>query len=223
MIKVISFDLDDTLSDSQFDELIWRTEIPKAYAKEKGMPFEQAYKEVTTEYKNLWGKAAGNWRDASFWLTHFGLKTTWEDLLQMVHHEIKHFDDVIPVLEELSKKFKLVIVSNAERKFIDAKLKLSHIGRFFTKTYSASSDFNLKKKEAPVFKKVLEDFNIEPEEMVHIGDEEEYDVKVPKSLGIQAFMLCRTKDKKAEFYDLYGFRNKMIGGSQSPAASARMG
>jgi putative hydrolase of the HAD superfamily len=210
MIKVISFDLDDTLSDSQFDELIWRTEIPKAYAKEKGMPFEQAYKEVTTEYKNLWGKAAGNWRDASFWLTHFGLKTTWEDLLQMVHHEIKHFDDVVPVLEELSKMFKLVIVSNAERKFIDAKLKLSHIGKFFTKTYSASSDFNLKKKEAAVFRKVLEDFNITPEELVHIGDEEEYDVKVPKSLGMQAFMLCRTRDKKADFYDLHEFRNRVL-------------
>jgi HAD superfamily hydrolase (TIGR01549 family) len=176
------------------------------------MPFEQAYKEVTTEYKNLWGKAAGNWRDASFWLTHFGLKTTWEDLLQMVHHEIKHFDDVIPVLEELSKKFKLVIVSNAERKFIDAKLKLGHIGKFFTKVYSASSDFNLKKKEAAVFKKVLEDFDIahSPEEMVHIGDDEEYDKKVPRSLGIRAFLLCRNRDKKSDFYDLNDFKQKVL-------------
>ncbi|MBI4017015.1 MAG: HAD family hydrolase [Candidatus Aenigmarchaeota archaeon] len=210
MIKVISFDLDDTLSDSQFDELIWRTEIPKAYAKEKGMPFEQAHKEVTAEYKNLWGKAAGNWRDASFWLKHFGLKTTWEDLLNALHHEIKHFDDVVPVLEELSKRFKLVIVSNAERKFIDAKLKLNHIGKFFSKVYSASSDFNLKKKEARVFKKVLEDFNIKAEELVHIGDEEEYDVKVPRSLGAQAFLLCRKGDKKADFNDLHEFKTKVL-------------
>ncbi|MBS3147444.1 HAD family hydrolase [Candidatus Woesearchaeota archaeon] len=210
MIKVISFDLDDTLSDSQFDELIWRTEIPKAYAKEKGMTFEQAYKEVTTEYKNLWGKAAGNWRDASFWLTHFGLKTTWEDLLSMLHHEIKHFDDVVPVLEELSKKFKLVIISNAERKFIDAKLKLNHIGKFFVKTYSASSDFNLKKKEAQVFKKVCEDFNIAPNELVHIGDEEEYDVTAPKSIGAQAFLLCRKGDKKSDFKDLHDFKKAVL-------------
>lgn len=214
MIKVISFDLDDTLSDSQFDELIWRTEIPKAYAKEKGMSFEQAYKEVTTEYKNLWGKAAGNWRDASFWLGHFGLKTTWEDLLNMLHHEIKHFDDVIPVLEELSKTFKLVIVSNAERKFIDAKLKLNHIGKFFSKVYSASSDFNLKKKEAQVFKKVCEDFQIKPEELIHIGDEEEYDVNVPRSIGAQAFLLCRKKDKKADFYDLKTFKEKILNGTK---------
>ena len=127
MIKVISFDLDDTLSDSKFDELIWRTEIPKAYAKEKNISFEEAYKTVTTEYKAFVGKVQGNWRDASFWLKHFGLKATWEDLLKEVHHEIKHFDDVIPVLEELSKKFKLVIVSNAERKFLNAKVKLNHL------------------------------------------------------------------------------------------------
>jgi len=210
MIKVISFDLDDTLSDSKFDELIWRTEIPKAYAKEKGMTFEQAYKEVTTEYKNLWGKAAGNWRDASFWLTHFGLKTTWEDLLSAVHHEIKHFDDVVPVLDELSKKFKLIIVSNAERKFIDAKLKLNHIGKFFSKVYSAPSDFNLKKKEAQVFRKVCEDFNIKPEELIHIGDDEKYDVEVPKSVGIKAFLLCRKGDKKSDFKDMHAFQKTIL-------------
>src|SRR3989338_524539 len=119
MIKVISFDLDDTLSDSNFDELIWRAEIPKAYAKEKGVSFEEAYKAVTSEYNALWGKSQGNWRDASFWLAHFGLKTTWEELVEIVEHEIKHYDDVPEVLNELSKKFKLVIVSNAERTFID--------------------------------------------------------------------------------------------------------
>ena len=84
MIKVISFDLDDTLSDSNFDELIWRAEIPKAYAKEKGVSFEEAYKAVTSEYNALWGKSQGNWRDASFWLAHFGLKTTWEELVEIV-------------------------------------------------------------------------------------------------------------------------------------------
>jgi len=67
--------------------------------------------------------------------------------------------------------------------FNHAKLKLNHLGKFFTKTYSASSDFNLKKKEARVFKKVCEDFNITPSELVHIGDKEEYDVNVPRSLG----------------------------------------
>ncbi|MBS3124670.1 HAD family hydrolase [Candidatus Woesearchaeota archaeon] len=209
MIKVISFDLDDTLSDSQFDELIWRTEIPKAYAEENHMDFDCAYAEVTKEYKNLWGKAQGNWRDASFWLKHFGLKTTWEDLLGKVQHEIKHFDDVIPVLENLSKRFKLIIVSNAERKFIDAKLKLNHIDKFFTKTYSASSDFNLKKKDAEVFQQVLKDFKIKPEELIHIGDDEEYDVKVPRSIGVQAFLLCRKKDKKADFYSLEAFKQHL--------------
>ena len=71
MIKLISFDLDDTLSDSTFDNLIWYTEIPKAFAKERNVSFDEAYKTVTEEYKNLWGKSKGNWRDAGFWLKHF--------------------------------------------------------------------------------------------------------------------------------------------------------
>lgn len=215
MIKVISFDLDDTLSDSKFDELIWRTEIPKAYAKEKNISFEEAYKIVTTEYKNLWGKVQGNWRDASFWLKHFELSTTWEDLLNTVHHEIQHYPDVINVLTELFKHFKLIIISNAERKFIDAKLKLNHLQKFFTKIYSASSDFDKTKKDQEVFKKALADFSIKPDEMIHIGDDEECDVKVPKSISINAFLLCRTKDKKADFYDLNMFKNSILKNSSS--------
>lgn len=211
MIKVISFDLDDTLSDSNFDELIWRTEIPQAFAKEKNLSFEEAYKAVTTEYKNLWVKAQGNWRDASFWLEHFGLKTTWEDLVNAVHKEIKHFGDVDEVLTELSKKFTLVIVSNAERKFINAKIKCGNLDKFFKKIYSAASDFNKKKKDAEVFQKVLSDFNIKPEEMIHIGDDEEYDVKVPKTVGMQAFLLCRKGDKLADFRDLREFKKKLDG------------
>ena len=210
MIKVISFDLDDTLSDSNFDELLWRTEIPKAYAKEKGVCFEKAYETVTTEYKNLWGKAEGNWRDASFWLSHFGLKTTWEDLLKTLHHKIKHFDDVIAVLTELSKNCILVIISNAERKFITAKLELNHINKFFEKTYSAASDFNLKKKEKEVFEKVMKDFNISPEEMIHIGDEKRYDVEIPRSLGINAFLLRRDKTENADFHTLQEFKERVL-------------
>ena len=88
-------------------------------------------------------------------------------------------------------------------------LELNHLEKFFTKTYSAASDFNKTKKDTEVFKKVLFDFNIKPEELIHIGDDLEYDVNVPKSIEIQAFLLCRTKDKKADFYDLKTFKESI--------------
>lgn len=210
MIKVISFDLDDTLSDSQFDELIWRAEIPKAYAREKNIPFDEAFRIVTTEYNALWGKIKGNWRDASFWLKHFGLETTWEDLLVAVEHEIKHYPDVNAMLSELAKDFKLIIVSNAERKFIDAKLRCNHLEQFFVKTYSAASDFDKIKKDEEVFRKALADFKIGPDEIVHIGDDGVYDVDVPRALKIKAFLLHRERKKKADFHNLYEFREWLL-------------
>ena len=59
MLKVISFDLDDTLSDFGFDKLLWDIEIPKAYARETGLSFEDASKHVQEEYARLWERSAG--------------------------------------------------------------------------------------------------------------------------------------------------------------------
>ncbi len=211
MIKVISFDLDDTLSDSRFDKLLWDVEIPQSYAKEHGITFEEANQHVQNEYTALWGTAIGDWRDASFWLKHFKLKTTWEELLQLLESEIMHFDDTVPVLEELSKEFKLIIISNAERKFLDAKLRLNNIERFFYKTYSASSDFNLKDKSTEAYKKVLEDLQITPEEIIHVGDDKTADVETPKKIGIRAFLISRDgKTPNADFTNLIEFKKHIV-------------
>ncbi len=198
MIKVVSFDLDDTLSDSNFDTLIWDIEIPKVYAKEKGLSLEEAKKIVIGEYDELWGKIKGDWRDASFWLKHFGLKTTWRDLLDMVKHEIKHFPEVKEVLRFLKEKgIKLIIVTSAEKKFLKAKVECEDIESFFDKTYSAPSDFNKDKKDKEVYEKVLEDFDIKANELLHVGDHKDTDFLLPKSLGIKAVLIDRN-DKEGD-------------------------
>ena len=134
-IKVISFDLDGCLADNAFDELVWRTEIPKIYAKEHNISFEKAFEEVTAEYKRLWGKVEG-WRDVEFWFKHFKFNTTWQDAINEVKHHIKKYGDVIPVLEELKKSFKIIIVSHADRKFLDLKMEISGIAKYIDHSFS---------------------------------------------------------------------------------------
>ena len=203
MIKIVSFDLDDTLSDSNFDELIWRTEIPKLYAKDRNIPFKQAYEEVTKEYKNLSGKIAGDWRDAEFWLKHFNLKATWEDLLKLVKHEIKHFPETKRVLNYLKdKKTKLIIITSAEKKFLKAKLESENIEEYFSKTFSGPSDFNKDKKDKEVYEKILEELGIKPEEMLHIGDHKERDVEIPRTVGINAILIDREGKEPNSIKDL---------------------
>jgi len=203
MIKVVSFDLDDTLSDSNFDMLIWNIEIPKAYAKEKGVSFDKAKKIVMGEYEKLWGTVKGDWRDVSFWMKHFKLRTTWGDLLKSVKHEIKHFPEVKNILRFLKQRgLLLIIITSAERKFLKAKLEAEAIENFFDLTFSAPSDFNKDRKDKEVYEKVLKKLKLKPSEMIHIGDHKERDFEIPNSLGIRSILIDRKEIKAKTIHSL---------------------
>jgi HAD superfamily hydrolase (TIGR01549 family) len=210
-IKVISFDLDGCLTDNAFDELVWRTEIPKIYAKEHNLTFDQAFAEVTAEYKRLWGKVEG-WRDVEFWFKHFGFKTTWQQTIDEVKHHIKKYGDVIPVLEELKNNFKIIIVSHADRKFLDLKMDISGISKYIDSSFSTISDFNEYKKNEYVFKQVCDKLGIGFNELTHIGDSQEYDYNVPKSLGIRSYLIDRvgTEQQSDVVRDLFEFKDKIV-------------
>lgn len=210
-IKVISFDMDGCLSDNSFDELVWRTEIPTIYAKEKTIPFTQAFEEVTKEYKRLWGKVDG-WRDPEFWFKHFGFKTSWSSMVEHLKPKITQYGDVLPILKELKKRYRLIIISHADRKFLDLKLESNHLGDYFDRTYSTPNDFHEYKKNKEIFLKVCKDLSIDPKEMIHIGDSPEYDFKVPTSAGIKSFVIDRigTEKKDNVVRDMYEFRDKIL-------------
>ena len=53
MIRVISFDVEGTLVTYDYSKTIWDKEIPRLYAKRKGLTFEKAEKIVRTEYKRI--------------------------------------------------------------------------------------------------------------------------------------------------------------------------
>ncbi|MBU5687818.1 MAG: helix-turn-helix domain-containing protein [Candidatus Aenigmatarchaeota archaeon] len=196
--KVISFDLDGCLTNNLFDEILWRTEIPKQYAKSRGISFEQAYREVTKEYENLWGKTR-YWRDPEFWLNHLNIDIKLEKLIQPIKHKIKVYGDVIPVLENLSKKFNLIIVSHANRNLLDIKIKKTKIDKFFIKTFSTVSDFGSMSKDACVFNKVSELLNVPLHDIIHIGDDYQFDYMIPTSVGIRSFIIDR-RGRKNESY-----------------------
>lgn len=197
MIKYISFDLDGTLVDDKFDELIWRREIPYLYAKKHGLMFDEAFKQVTTEYKKLWGKV-NRWRDVSFWFEHFGLKEDWKDILEEVAHEIKVYPEVTPLLKKLHGKQKLIILSHAERKFLELKLKCEGLEQFFDIVFSTTSDLENFKKDESVYNYLFKKLNIKPEELIHIGDDFEFDFKIPNALGVRAIYLDRSGKNKGD-------------------------
>lgn len=210
LIKVISFDLGGAVFNNQFDELLWRTEIPRIYAEKYGLSKEEAFERVTGEYRRLWGKVDG-WRDPEFWLKHFKLDVKYDDLILPIKKEIIPYIDVAPVLRRLSKKYNLVIISHAQENVMNTKLKLGNCEKYFVKVYSIGSHFKKITKNSDIFMEVCDDLKVLPEELVHLGNSFDFDYKIPASIGINAFLIDRTGHRKEPFVvrDLYEFEERI--------------
>ena len=208
-IKVISFDLDGCLSDNSFDELLWRREIPKRYAETFKISFEKAFEYVTSEYKKLYGKTL-LWRDPTFWLEYFKIGIDFEELIKPIKREIKIYPDVKFVLKKLHKNYKLIIVTHADRKLLDLKIEKSNLEKFFTRTFSMPTDFGSMNKNGEIMKKVCEIMSVAPSEMIHIGDDYEFDYLAPTSVGIRSFLIDRSGKRDESYvirnlYEIFNF------------------
>ncbi|MFH1750930.1 MAG: HAD family hydrolase, partial [Candidatus Micrarchaeota archaeon] len=137
----ISFDLDGTLADLNFEKAVWLTEIPRLFAKKNNLDFETAKKAVFSAYEYV-GDRDAKWYDIKFWFSELGLEGDYNSLLEGSSHLIKLYPDTVPALERLGKGYDLVVISNATRDFIDFKLKVDDLEKYFSRVFSTTSDFN---------------------------------------------------------------------------------
>jgi len=198
-VKVISFDLDGTLSDYRFVDSVWFEGVPRLYSAEKRVSFDDARKIVKREYDKV-GKERLEWYDLHYWIRKFGLNFAPQELLRSFEHRIETYPDVPKVLNELKQRdFRLIIVTNARREFVELELRKAEIENYFDRVFSSTSDFGLVKKTVNLYQKVCGILEISPKEMIHVGDDRKFDFDVPRRLGIQAFHLDRTGEHKGKF------------------------
>ncbi|RMF55136.1 HAD family hydrolase [Candidatus Woesearchaeota archaeon] len=208
--KVISFDLDGTLVKEDFDNLVWNEEIPKLYAEKYSLPVAKAKEEVFAEYEKLRGRT-NRWTDIGFWFNRFNLDN-YKRLLDDMKYHICLFEDTLPVIKELNKDFRLIIISNAERKFLDIKIKAEGLNNYFQHVFSAPSDFHTLTKGHNVFIKVCDTLKIRTSQIVHVGNDLITDYEVPARAGIRSFLLDRSGKTRGSHvvHNLYEFKNKVL-------------
>ncbi|MBS3147445.1 HAD family hydrolase [Candidatus Woesearchaeota archaeon] len=209
-IKIISFDLGGALFNNEFDELLWRSEIPRIYGQQYKISKEEAFERVTAEYRRLRGKTPG-WRNPEFWLKHFHLNVNYSALIKDIKKHIIPYFDATPILKKLSKKYPLILISHAQDNIMHTKLKIAKYDKYFLKVFSTGSNFTKMTKEADIYREVCEELKIEPDELVHIGNNTDFDYKVPISIGINAFLIDRIGHYKEPYVvrDLYEFEEKI--------------
>jgi len=188
MIRYISLDMDGTLVNSKFVDMVWMQGIPQIYSEKYCLDLHEAKEFVVGEYMKI-GSERIEWYDLQYWLNKFQLNISKWEILKKYQNEIEPYPEVFDALELFSQRFDLVVTSNAAREFID--MELNGLKHYFTNTFSATSDFNLVKKSPLLYESVCRKLKAKPFEVLHIGDHYVYDYESSIEAGLDALFLDR--------------------------------
>jgi len=197
--KLISFDLDNTLIEPAYTIFIWEIGIPQLYAKKHNISTSKAAQIVIAEYERV-GDLNLEWYDITYWFKYFELPGRWENLLEEHRDKIRPFPEAKEVIEDLAQYYNLIVLSNAAREFVEVEIKEVGIENYFTRIFSATSDFRQVKKTPQFYKQICKIMKTEPSDTIHTGDHYEFDYLVPKSIGIKAFYLDRDGTKPKDSF-----------------------
>ncbi len=189
-MPLISFDLDGTLVTDEFTQMVWHRGMPELYAEQYRCDFEHAQALLFREYNKI-GDAALEWYDIRFWFRFFNLRSSWRSLLAKFIQHIKTYPEVHEVLDQLSRRYQLMITSNAAREFLNMEIEAAGIAAYFKHIVSATSDFQHVKKDREFYQKLCRRLNIDSADLIHVGDNYRFDYLVPCELGIKSFFLDR--------------------------------
>jgi putative hydrolase of the HAD superfamily len=212
-VRVISFDADGTLVTPYFTDAIWHEAIPARYAQKWGLSLEEARSRVLKEYQEV-GEQRMEWYDIRYWFRRFGF-SDHEGLLQSYRHMIALYPEVTQTLSALSSRYQLIVASGAARDFLD--LLLDGVQGHFVRVFSSISDHQ-SVKTPEFYLEICRAMDIEPQEMIHVGDSWDFDFINSQQVGIGAFYLDRKRQRQGERVvgDLLEFGARLLLGDSSP-------
>ena len=179
MIKVIGFDLDNTLYDqTQFEFAVFKIiskKMEEKYAINQKEYFEKLKKLYLSDIKSFLF-------DKAFLLLNKSLPNGWEafieeNILQIYRtylpKKMNLYENIITKLEMLrSEKYKLVLITNGNEQVQLNKIKALDINSLFDVILISDSFTPIQRKpNTYMFQKTLDFFNINSDEMIFIGDD----------------------------------------------------
>ena len=185
-VEIVSFDVEGTLVTTDFSYAIWFEAIPECYAERYSVDFKQAKKLVEDEYQKV-GDQRLEWYNINYWFDKLDLGNP-EPVMKRCEDKVHYYPEVGNVLASLNGRYKLIVASGSPREFLLHLLR--DIEPHFTKVFSSISDYE-QLKTPEFYLEICHVMKIRPEQLVHIGDNRQFDFIAPSVIGINAFHLDR--------------------------------
>lgn len=191
--EVLSLDFTGTIMTMDMIDYFWNEAIPRHYAQEHGISLEDAKKVVQQGYDGV-GSRDLRWYLPKYWLERFGLKVDIETLLEESWPKAKIYEDAERAISILSERYKLIIVSNASREFIE--FFLNKKGYKAYRIFSTVSDLGILSKEPKVYKFISKE--LKTSSILHVGDDFVQDYLNPRIAGLNSLLLNREASESRE-------------------------
>lgn len=205
---MIFFDLDGTLLDHKGSELLGVEAFYEEYRDYFTLEKEIFYKfwcQISDKYFNMYLRGEITFDQqrivrikelfgySNIRLTDEEAITKFKKYLSNYEDNWKPYDDVIPCLNYLSRKYELGIISNGELKQQSLKLEKLRIKQYFTDIITAG-EVGVSKPNIELFNIVCNRVHKEPQECYYVGDDLQTDIIPCKDVGMNGIWLNRKKE-----------------------------
>ncbi len=194
MIKIIAFDLDNTLyNHKQYIKSAYN-DIAKFVANKHSLNKENYYKWIFQRWKEK-GSSYNKIFKESY--KYFNLKNFNKDInriLNIYHNnrnaDLKLYEGIVDLLYQFNKEYKLILITDGHVNTQKYKIDKLKIRKYFNSIY-ISGEFGdeFYKPSTKMFIKCMEDYNIKSENMIYIGDNPNLDYPPCKKLDIKFIRL----------------------------------
>lgn len=205
-IQTLIFDIDSTLytnSAYAYEQVDCQV---REFAKLKNMTSEEARKLVFDFRKNFAKENNGKKISLGNLLTNFGIpieqSVQWRNDLMRPEDFLVRDEKLICKLQILSKKYKIICVTNNPVKPARKTLEVIGISNFFEHIVGLDTCYKSKPAREP-FEKALELTKTTAENAVAIGDRYDLDIELPLRMGMGGIEVSGVED-------VYGL-NKILG------------
>lgn len=185
--ELISFDAEGTLVTPDFSETIWHEAIPALYAQKKGIDLAQAKRCIAEEYGRV-GDQRLEWYDIQYWFSYLGLGSA-EPVIQSCLNKVCYYPEVTEVLSSLASEYKLIVASGTPLELLLCLLR--DIKPYFVRIFSSISHYR-QVKSPDFYLRMCEEMGVKPSQVIHVGDNWQFDLVNARQAGINAFHIDRS-------------------------------